>query len=179
MLRALEEMSMMGDNAIGEKNSFIVQQMPEMRVKIIKGQDWKKVANYQMNNFFIDRKDGKPDDDLKSIMKLYGSDIFDQFEDDPKCAKCGDPAAHRCSKCKNEWYCSRECQLSRWKEHKKMCQIVTKIKQEDAQHENEQKEKIKEKIDAKQVEKKKPLIEDVTTTHKPAEKVAEQKTTKE
>lgn len=46
MLRALEEMSMMGENAIGEKNSFIVQQMPEMRVKIIKGQDWDKMADY-------------------------------------------------------------------------------------------------------------------------------------
>lgn len=47
MLRALEEMSMMGDNAIGEKNSFIVQQMPEIRTKIIKGQQWDKLALMQ------------------------------------------------------------------------------------------------------------------------------------
>ena len=32
-------------------------------------------------------------------------------------------------------------------------------------------EKQKEKIDAKEAEKKKPLIEDVTTTHKLAEKI--------
>lgn len=46
MLRALEEMSMMGENAIGEKNSFIVQQMPEMRQKIIKGKDWQSITEY-------------------------------------------------------------------------------------------------------------------------------------
>jgi len=100
MLRALEEISMMGENAIGEKNSFIVQQMPEMRSKIIKGQDWNRVADHQYSKVFRDQNDGKPDEDLKSIMKLYGSDVFDQFDDDPKCAVCGDGAAHRCSKCK-------------------------------------------------------------------------------
>lgn len=77
MLRALEEMSMMGDNAIGEKNSFIVQQLPEMRGKIIKGKDWKAIYKYQLEKFFKEKNDGKPDDDLKSIMKLYGSDVFD------------------------------------------------------------------------------------------------------
>jgi hypothetical protein len=46
LLRALEEMSMMGENAIGDKNSFIVQAMPEMRTKIVKGKDWKKMAQY-------------------------------------------------------------------------------------------------------------------------------------
>lgn len=46
MHRALEEMSMMGENNIAEKNSFIVQQMPEMRTKMIKGKDWKKISEY-------------------------------------------------------------------------------------------------------------------------------------
>lgn len=40
MLRALEEMSMMGDNAVAQKNSFIVQQLPEMRSNIMKGRNW-------------------------------------------------------------------------------------------------------------------------------------------
>lgn len=108
-----------------------------MRNKIIKGQDWDKLATYQHDEFFIDRGDSNKDDALKSIMKLYGSDVFDQFDDDPKCANCGDVAVHRCSKCKMEWYCSRECQLARWKDHKKMCQIVTKLKQEDAKYDDE------------------------------------------
>lgn len=40
MLRALEEMSMMGDNNIAQKNSFIVQQLPEMRENIMRGRNW-------------------------------------------------------------------------------------------------------------------------------------------
>lgn len=105
------------------------------------------MAKYQFDNFFRDKQDGKPDEALKNIMKLYGSDVFDQFDDDPKCAACGESAAHRCSKCKNEWYCSRECQLTRWKEHKKMCQIMTKIKSEDEKHETQQKQEMKKQID--------------------------------
>lgn len=137
--------------------------MPEIRQKIIKGQNWERMADYQYKSFFKDKGDGKPDDDLKSIMKLYGSDVFDQFDDDPKCANCGDTAAHRCSKCKTEWYCSRECQLARWKEHKKMCQLITKMKQEESKFSDEQKEKMKEQIQQKEAKKKKPLIEEVTT----------------
>lgn len=38
------------------------------------------------------------------------------------CAHCGaSPATKRCSVCKQEWYCSRECQLAAWKGHKKHC----------------------------------------------------------
>lgn len=143
MLRALEEMSMMGESAIGEKNSFIVQQMPELRTNITKGKDWQKVMKYQLDKFFKETKDGKPDDDLKSLMCLYGSDVFDQFDDDPKCAGCGEPAAHRCSKCKIEWYCSRECQLSRWKEHKKMCAIMCEIKKEESENQKEYMDRVK------------------------------------
>jgi oligoribonuclease (3'-5' exoribonuclease) len=46
MLRALEEMSMMGDNAIAAKNSFIVQQLPELRGKIMHNRDWDQMAKY-------------------------------------------------------------------------------------------------------------------------------------
>jgi len=48
MLRTLEEISLMGDNSIAEKNSFIVQQIPEIRMKIFKGKNWEKIAKYQV-----------------------------------------------------------------------------------------------------------------------------------
>lgn len=52
MLRGLEEMSMMGDGGPAQNNSFIVQQLPEMRERIMKGRDWNAIAKYQMDNFF-------------------------------------------------------------------------------------------------------------------------------
>ena len=84
-----------------------------MRLRIMKGRDWNAIAKYQMDNFF--NSDAGAKGELESLMRLYGSDVYEQFLEEPKCAECGDKAAQRCSKCKNEWYCSRECQLKRWK----------------------------------------------------------------
>ena len=110
MLRALEEMSMMADGSVAQKNSFIVQMVPEIRSNIMRNRDWNAIAKYQMDNFF--NKDANdPNEDMQSLLKLYGGDAFDQFMEDPKCAGCGAVATQRCSKCKNEWYCTRECQL--------------------------------------------------------------------
>lgn len=64
-------------------------------------------------------------------MKLYSSDHFEEFMEDPKCSECGKPATQRCSRCKNSWYCSRECQIKQWKGHKKICDLLKKNLQED------------------------------------------------
>lgn len=40
MHRALEEMSLMGEGATSSSNAFIVQALPEIRVKIMKGKNW-------------------------------------------------------------------------------------------------------------------------------------------
>ena len=40
------------------------------------------------------------------------------------CAVCKAPAKHRCKDCKSKSYCSRECQLSHWKIHKKECKAI-------------------------------------------------------
>ena len=41
------------------------------------------------------------------------------------CDGCGKLATQRCSRCKNVWYCSRECQLKQWKGHKALCEIFS------------------------------------------------------
>ncbi|KAJ1471798.1 hypothetical protein T484DRAFT_1976874 [Baffinella frigidus] len=42
---------------------------------------------------------------------------------DSKCAVCGKSAEKllKCSKCKSESYCGKDCQLAGWGEHKKIC----------------------------------------------------------
>ncbi|XP_042892830.1 zinc finger MYND domain-containing protein 10-like [Penaeus japonicus] len=46
--------------------------------------------------------------------------------DTPACASCGSPAGRRCSRCRTQWYCRRECQVKHWPDHKKLCDLVMK-----------------------------------------------------
>jgi len=58
-------------------------------------------------------------------MLRFGSD---QFKESMRgCAHCGDrvKALQRCSRCREVWYCGRECQVAGWKSgHKKVCKVV-------------------------------------------------------
>ena len=48
MLRGLEQLAIMTDQAVPTKNSFIVQVIPELRKSIVNGKDWKAIAEYQL-----------------------------------------------------------------------------------------------------------------------------------
>ena len=87
-------------------------------------------------------------------MKLYTSDVFEDFLEDPKCGECGEPATQRCTACKNAWYCSRDCQLRQWKKHKAICKLIT-MNKEETQEEEKPKSKVTEE------KKKKPLIQEM------------------
>jgi len=128
-------------------------------MKIMANRDWKAIAQYQLANFFSTEVND-PKEELDSLMKLYGSNVYEQFLDEPKCASCGDTAQQRCSKCKSEWYCTRECQLKAWKAHKDVCKMLTEVRAEEDARETEIKAMNKEKAAAAQ-KKKGPLIQEL------------------
>jgi len=77
--------------------------------------------------------------------------------EDPKCANCGKVATQRCSKCKNQWYCSRDCQVKQWKAHKALCEVISQNKKDDEVKNEEYK-----KTQVAQLSKdKKPLIQEI------------------
>ena len=41
-----------------------------------------------------------------------------------QCSVCGKESTSRCSKCKTVYYCSRECQLRDWPNHKQSCNKI-------------------------------------------------------
>ncbi|OQV16950.1 Pre-mRNA-processing factor 40-like protein B [Hypsibius exemplaris] len=60
--------------------------------------------------------------DLQRMAGVYTTDNIDPILPQPaKCACCGHPAKSRCSGCKMEWYCRRECQVKQWSKHKASC----------------------------------------------------------
>uniref|UniRef100_A0A1B6D126 MYND-type domain-containing protein n=1 Tax=Clastoptera arizonana TaxID=38151 RepID=A0A1B6D126_9HEMI len=66
----------------------------------------------------------------KSLATAYNSlDMIDP--EVAKCANCGNPAPKRCSRCKSEWYCGRECQVNRWNKHRPTCDLLQSSKEKN------------------------------------------------
>ncbi|CDS37393.1 zinc finger MYND domain containing protein [Echinococcus multilocularis] len=42
----------------------------------------------------------------------------------PRCVICGEVATKRCSRCRHEWYCRRQCQVEHWPRHKRACDML-------------------------------------------------------
>lgn len=63
---------------------------------------------------------------VRRLAQLYSQSGFETIVEDPKCANCGKAAVKRCSRCKSEWYCGRECQVGHWKKHKPLCELLVK-----------------------------------------------------
>ena len=148
MLRALEELSMMQESTIASSNPFHVQVLPEIRDGIVNGKDWKDIAKYQVEQYFS-MTDHEAREEMMGLMNLYNSDMLDDFLEQPRCGQCGKEAKNRCSKCKHEWYCGRECQMKAWKGHKKLCallgQSITDDKRQKDQEKKQQKQQQKER----------------------------------
>jgi len=101
----------------------IIEQLPEIRMHLEDANrgKWASIAKYQINNYF-----SPSEQDLKRLAtnfaSLYDSEALDIILPGiPKCCVCSSDASKRCSKCKMTWYCTRECQVAHWKEHKSKC----------------------------------------------------------
>ena len=63
------------------------------------------------------------------FVDTYDLDVIHTLsEGRPHCAGCGGEAEHRCSRCRNEWYCSRQCQVQSWSKHKEICSLIADSK---------------------------------------------------
>ena len=132
MYRALEEMSLMNCNSSSSNNPFIVEMVPTLYNNLNQGKKNEKYYNDVAKNILelnFKKSDKKRDMDL--ISEIYNYDNIEYFMDDPKCSNCGKDASNRCSKCKNEWYCGKDCQKMCWKKHKEFCQKLAELNKEN------------------------------------------------
>ncbi len=107
--RSIEEMNFMNPSSGISTNSFLVEMVPKFTVYFQK-LDYKAIAEKIKNNYFSDKTDYRKD--MEYISDVFNMDNLEYFMDDPKCAECGNDATNRCSRCKSEWYCSKNCQVN-------------------------------------------------------------------
>ena len=160
--RSLEEMALMNYNNTLTVNPFIVEMIPILSnssmFKI--GEDKAKEIGNKIVEKYFRISEEQLRKELEPVNDIYSMDNMEYFMDDPKCANCGKDATNRCSRCKSEWYCSKECQIKRWKTHKELCKTLSELFKED----KKEKDKINELI--KESDKKNELIKEIKESKK-------------
>eukprot|EP00057_Strongylocentrotus_purpuratus_P030509 XP_781892.3 PREDICTED: zinc finger MYND domain-containing protein 10 [Strongylocentrotus purpuratus] len=127
--RYLSNLSMMDPPAA--QTGIVLEQVPEIRERILKENEgkWKAIAKHQVKNFFNSSAESMRDQ-AKMFADMYNFDVLESLiAEPPKCALCGSPAAKRCSRCQNEWYCRRECQVTHYSKHKIACNLMMEAEQ--------------------------------------------------
>jgi predicted Zn-ribbon and HTH transcriptional regulator len=119
--RALEELSLIEVKSIPSSNPFVVEMKPYLTTAF-DNLDYKSIAEKILKENF---KDETYKREINIISEIFGSNNLEYYMEDPKCSGCGKDATNRCSRCKSEWYCSKECQIQRWKLHKELCSTLS------------------------------------------------------
>nr|CAH8869646.1 unnamed protein product [Trichobilharzia regenti] len=135
----------------GDKtNMCLVELVPEIREGLLSKykNKWKKLAGLFTEQSESNRgKEAARKAAIKwtdafseeHLSQLFSSSLGDSGDNNPlyptpRCPICGEVASKRCSRCRQEWYCGRECQVKHWSRHKNACDLLTeaKIADEDA-----------------------------------------------
>ncbi|KAF9355113.1 hypothetical protein BGX26_006988 [Mortierella sp. AD094] len=88
-------------------------------------------VRYAEKHYFLDMTEGLRVEDTSfvHVVPLSLSTICDTHRTvTPNiCKKCGKRTTKRCAKCKQTYYCSRECQTDNWPDHRPSCRILTLV----------------------------------------------------
>ncbi|KAH6569529.1 hypothetical protein BASA60_008179 [Batrachochytrium salamandrivorans] len=120
--RYLEELTMMEVPEASTMPTFSgIEVIPDAVAEVL---DWKEYAMIQKQTLFGQSTSQTRQASLERLARVYDFDDLDILAEQPMCNKCGNPATQRCSKCRSEWYCSRQCQVKAWKGHKSICDVL-------------------------------------------------------
>jgi hypothetical protein len=126
--RRLEEMSLMEHSSLPLTNPFVVEMVPLLFNKKLSESEIDRISDKILNDYFpSDYNHSRFKKEMDIMSDIYSMNNIEYFMEDPKCANCGKEATNRCSKCKSEWYCGRDCQIRRWKQHKEVCAKLAEI----------------------------------------------------
>ncbi|XP_054072032.1 zinc finger MYND domain-containing protein 10 isoform X2 [Rissa tridactyla] len=108
------------------KKDLVLEQVPVIWDHILKKNagKWEAIAKHQVKRVF-----SPTEEELKFQARrwaqTYSLDMMEALAPNkPRCGACGTEAAKRCSRCRNEWYCTRACQVQHWQKHKVACNLM-------------------------------------------------------
>ncbi|XP_047420196.1 zinc finger MYND domain-containing protein 10 isoform X1 [Sciurus carolinensis] len=108
------------------KKDLVLEQIPEIweRLEQENRGKWQAIAKHQLRHVF-----SPSEQDLRLQARrwaeTYRLDVLEAVAPErPHCAYCNAEASKRCSRCQNEWYCCRECQVKHWEKHGKACVLA-------------------------------------------------------
>ncbi|XP_019475461.1 zinc finger MYND domain-containing protein 10 isoform X1 [Meleagris gallopavo] len=108
------------------KKDLVLEQVPVIWDHILKKNTgkWEAIAKHQVKHAF-----SPTEEELKLQARrwaqTYSLDMLEVLAPDkPRCPVCGVEAAKRCSRCRNEWYCTRACQVQHWQKHRTACNLL-------------------------------------------------------
>ncbi|KAL0811990.1 hypothetical protein ABMA28_009388 [Loxostege sticticalis] len=116
-------------NGVKNPGCTLIELVPQIKEDYLKQvhKRTKTIAKAQMHLFHLDGSD-ESRSMAKKLLESYTSDAALALDSGgAKCAKCGDKASKKCSRCKSEWYCGRECQVQQWPKHKEICDQFAKL----------------------------------------------------
>uniref|UniRef100_A0A182Q634 MYND-type domain-containing protein n=1 Tax=Anopheles farauti TaxID=69004 RepID=A0A182Q634_9DIPT len=114
----------------------LLEELPVVRERILQAAQrtgWSVIVEKQ-RKIFLDLDEHETTEIAKRIGTAYSTDLLHQYIEQnssqmPKeptgeqqtCGNCAAPAKKKCSKCLHTFYCSRDCQLQHWPDHKELC----------------------------------------------------------
>ncbi|XP_023947226.2 zinc finger MYND domain-containing protein 10 [Bicyclus anynana] len=116
-------------NGVKNPGCTLIEIVPQIKQAYLKEvhKRTKSIAKNQLDHFQLDGSEASRNL-AKKLLESYTSDAALALDSGgAKCAKCGDKASKKCSRCKSEWYCGRECQVQQWPKHKDICDQFAKL----------------------------------------------------
>uniref|UniRef100_A0A182N3V6 MYND-type domain-containing protein n=1 Tax=Anopheles dirus TaxID=7168 RepID=A0A182N3V6_9DIPT len=106
----------------------------ERILKVAQRTGWGVIIEKQ-RKIFLDLDENEVTEIAKRIGAAYNTDLLQQYAEQSNsskeseepiagqqtCGNCGALAKKKCSKCLYTFYCTRDCQLQHWPEHKELC----------------------------------------------------------
>ncbi|KAI5641293.1 MYND finger domain-containing protein [Phthorimaea operculella] len=116
-------------NGVKNPGCTLIEVVPQIKEAYLKQvhKRTKTIAKAQLEYFHMDGSE-ESRAMAKKLLDSYTSDTALALDQGgAKCAKCGSKASKKCSRCKTEWYCGRECQVQQWPKHKELCDQYSKL----------------------------------------------------